>query len=164
MERKLKFGLNVFLLLGIIFSVLGGFFTVLGILLGRSVPGEDGRILGIVFPCIGIPFLLVGLSFLGIELANRAQIRALVKSGSYIWGSVTRIDLDYQVTINNRHPYVAVVCCQHGGQSHFFTSRHLPRHFPEDLVGKQVKVYCSAPKFKPYYVDLEPLLQNLVIH
>ncbi len=164
MERRIKFGLNVFLLLGITFSVMGGIFTAVGLMLGQSIPGEDGRVLGIVFPCVGIPFLLVGLGFWGMELRKRAQIRRLVRSGDFIWGHVSRIDWDTMVTINHRHPNVAVVCCQYGGQTHFFTSRHLPRHFPEDLVGKQVRVYCQPPKCKPYYVDMEPLLQNLVIH
>ncbi len=164
MDQKIRFRLNVYALLGLIFTLMGGMFSIAAAILGYAVPSQESKAVMISFFAVGIPFLLVGLGFLIWEARKRAQIRRLVAAGHYIWGTVSKIDWDTTVRINHRHPNVAVVSCQHDGQTHFFTSRHLPRHFPADLVGKPVKVYCQPPKCKPYYVDMEPLLSSTVVH
>lgn len=163
MERRLRFGFSVFQLLGVIFLCFGLVFTGVGLALGVFASDPDGPVLCLVFCCIGLPFLGLGLGFLIFEIRKRRQIRRLISDGRYIWGAIFRIDEDTKITINHRHPQVAVVQCSVGGRSLFFTSGHLPRYFPDSLIGQQVKVYCQAPEYRPYYVDMAPLLQNSII-
>ncbi len=164
MERKVKFGVNVLLILGIVFSAIGGIYVViaLGVAFSGASQAEPG--FPLIFGGIGGVFLVLGLVFLGVELGKRRKIRAMVLSGHYVWGTIVSIDWDTHVRINGRNPQVAVAQYCHGSKQHYFTSRHLPRYCSDTLIGQKVRIYCQAPDFSCYYVDLEPLLANHILH
>ncbi len=163
MEKKVKTGWNVMLILGIVFSSIGLLYAVIGIGVGIARP-EVGMVFPLVFGGLGVVALVLGLVFLGRELSKRKKIKALVSSGRYVWGTIVSIDYDTHIRINGRNPQVAIAQYSYGGQHHYFTSRHLPRYCSNTLIGQQVKIYCNAPDFSCYYVDLEPLLENHIMH
>lgn len=163
MEKKIKSGMNVMLILGTVFSALGLLYTVIGLGVGIAQP-EAGKVFPLVFGGLGLVFLALGLAFLGREFSKRRKLQALVNAGRYVWGSVVNMDYDTHIRINDRNPQVAIVQYSYGGQQHYFTSRHLPRYCSDALIGQQVKIYCNAPDFSCYYVDMEPLLENHILH
>lgn len=85
----------VFLLMGIIFLPLGGALT-----------------LGIVTAFVGIPFSLLGLLFFGGGLGvgvwryqQKAKTVEVLRNGLPATGEILRVDQNYSVRVNGRHPW-----------------------------------------------------------
>lgn len=165
MEKKAKLGMGALLLIGIIYSVLGGTFVALGIGLLIGLQGTDTWFIGGIFAGIGGLFLILGIVFLMIEGAKRRRADKLIAGGRYVWGEITEFVPNYNVRINGRHPYAAVVRYRDGyGVTHIFRSGSL-RIYPDPAaVGRQVKVYIENDTYKHYYVDMEGILPRVAEH
>lgn len=166
MQKNTLYSLSALSIVGIVFSVLGGIYAVLGAILSNvsGLEGEDALV-GPIFLGIGCLFLVFGVVFLLVELAKKKQAEALVSAGQYVWGEIVEFSSNYNVRVNNRHPYVAVVRYRDAmGTVHIFRSRNLKSYPDTTAVGKQVKIYFKNESYKPYYVDMAGLLGHVVEH
>ena len=147
----------VYAFIGSIFAILGGCFLYFG--------GEtELPVIGIVFALMGSLFLVLGCVFLGIRYSRRKKEAALVAQGRYIWAQICDITVDRNVQVNGRSPVVFVARYSEGGREHLFRSGGIRYYRDERLLGRQVRVYVPENGFKPYYMDVEAILPEIVEH
>lgn len=165
MERKAKIGADALLIAGIVFSCVGALFLVIGIALSFSMNGKDAAVFLLAFGGIGLIFLVVGLIFLIVKIKKKLLCNRLLQSGNYIMAEISEVNVNYNVTINGRSPYV--VECRYqdmAGNVHIFASRCLYFN-PEPLLQSQmVKVYVEGDNYKHYYVDIDEILPKVIRH
>jgi hypothetical protein len=85
-----------------VFSIVGSVFSVVGLFLTLSI----------VAAAVGLPFLFLGIIFLGIGgpllvwRYNQAQAHALVyRLGTAVAGRIVDISENYMIYVNRRHPW-----------------------------------------------------------
>ena len=163
--KKARLGLNPLFLIGVIYTILGAGFVVLGGALWLGLKERDAALAGIIFVGIGSVFLILGVIFLLVELGKLRRANRLLASGRYIWGEIIDCVPNYNVRINGRNPYVALVRYRDGsGVAHIFKSGSRKLYPDPAILGRQVKVYVSDDRFRHYYVDLEGVLPPVVEH
>lgn len=170
----MKLTRNPLFLIGMIFTILGAIFTVIGVGIfasfyhnggsmtvnGRPVhyaPGQIGggmvAFLGI-FGGIGILFIILGVIFLIISNNRYKNVKALLDNGQYVTARVIDIVRNHNVRINGVHPYNII--CQYddnyGGAPHVFKSDNILHH-PGDILDYSIKVYVNKSNWDMYYVD-----------
>ena len=152
-------------LTGIIFSVLGLVFTLLGVALFLTTALVETKMVGMVFTPTGLLFLILGILFLRINAGNTKRRRELIEQGRYVWGQILEFVPNRSVRINGRCPYFACVRYIDGaGRSHIFKSESL-LIFPDPaMVGKNVKIFYRDDSFHHYVVDMEPVLTDFIEH
>jgi hypothetical protein len=86
-----------------VLGLLGFVFTLVG----------AGLILGIVTAMVGIPFLTIGIVTLGLAIAGLAwrygrarKILNILRVGEVTSGQIMKVQENYSVRINGRHPWV----------------------------------------------------------
>jgi len=167
-EKKVKVGLNAVGIVGIVFTIIGAFFLVLGIVMGiglRSEMGFESIVFLFSFGGIGLFFFVLGLTFL-ITLGNQKKTaQRLLENGNYVVAEIFDISQNYNVSVGNKHPFV--VSCKYeavDGTVHIFKSRYLYFN-PEPLLKNNVvRVYVDNDNFKKYYVDIDEVLPTIVEH
>lgn len=175
----MKLTRNPLFLIGIIFTIMGAIFTIIGVGIfasfysnggtmtvnGRPVYYEAGQVgsgmlafLGI-FGGIGILFVILGVIFLIITNNRNKKVKALLDNGQYVTARVIDIVYNYSVRINGVHPYNII--CQYddnfGGAPHVFKSDNILHH-PGDILDYSVKVYVNRDNWDLYYVDETSLI------
>lgn len=133
----------VFVLLGVIFSLVG-----------------TGLTLGGITAFIGIPFLLLGLTFLGVGGAvfvwryhKVHKVIRILREGDSSSGHITDLQENYSVTINGRHPWIIEYDYQVNGQTYAGRVTKMSYPGPQLQVGKAVRVLYLAtePKWSSIY-------------
>ena len=165
MEKKARIGRSALLIIGIIYTALGGTFVILGVALAALLRDSDAFMVGLIFGGIGTIFLILGIVFLIVELCKKKRSDALLASGHYILGEVVDIAANINVNVNGRYPYyiIAQYIDPHGVR-HIFKSPSLRIFRDPELIGKKVKVYVENDSFKHYYVDVDEILPKYVEH
>ena len=165
MEKKARIGQSALLIIGIIYTALGGTFVILGIALAALLRDSDAFMVGLIFGGIGAIFLILGIIFLIVELCKKKRSDALLASGHYILGEVVDIAANINVNVNGRYPYhIIVQYIDPHGVRHIFRSPGLRIFRDPELLGKKVKVYVEDDNFKHYYVDVDEILPKYVEH
>ena len=165
MEKKARTGRSALLIIGIIYTALGGTFVILGIALAALLRDSDAFMVGLIFGGIGAIFLILGIIFLIVELCKKKRSDALLASGHYILGEVVDIAANINVNVNGRYPYhIIVQYIDPHGVRHIFRSPGLRIFRDPELLGKKVKVYVENDNFKHYYVDVDEILPKYVEH
>ena len=165
MEKKARIGQSALLIIGIIYTALGGTFVILGIALAALLRDSDAFMVGLIFGGIGAIFLILGIIFLIVELCKKKRSDALLASGHYILGEVVDIAANINVNVNGRYPYhIVVQYIDPHGVRHIFRSPGLRIFRDPELLGKKVKVYVENDNFKHYYVDVDEILPKYVEH
>ena len=166
MDRKVKPGLTPAGIVAIVFTILGGIYFFLG--MGLSMQPADGEdyTAGIVFAVLGGAFLAIALTLWIYTAFHRKRLQAIVDSGKYIWGEIADVICNYQVQVNNRHPYYLVLVryTDRNGAIHLFRSTSLKTYPDRSVIGKQVKIYYEDETYKHYYIDLEGVLPKVIEH
>lgn len=168
MERKAKTGMNVWLLIGIIFTIVGVSFSVTMVVVFFAFKDSDPMTFWLflpIFGLMGVIFLVFGLILLTSQIRKKVRSNRLLNSGNYITAEITEVTMNYTVRINGRHPFVVKCIYQDmAGNVHIFKSRDL--HFdPRELLkSQQVKVYVDGEDFKHYYVDIDEVLPKVINH
>lgn len=159
METKVKLGPSALKIIGLIYCPLGSLFVIIGIALGIFV----NPLFLAMFGGIGGIFVVLGVIFLVLVAKKKKRYEALVSSGKYFWADVAEISYDASVRINGRCPRILIVrYVAPNGEIRMFRSRPITKSCPMDLVGRKVRVYADESNLRNYYVDVEPLLQNIV--
>ena len=165
MEKKARIGQSALLIIGIIYTALGGTFVILGIALAALLRDSDAFMVGLIFGGIGAIFLILGIIFLIVELCKKKRSDALLASGHYVLGEVVDIAANINVNVNGRYPYhIIVQYIDPHGVRHIFRSPGLRIFRDPELLGKKVKVYVENDNFKHYYVDVDEILPKYVEH
>ena len=165
MEKKARIGQSALLIIGIIYTALGGTFVILGIALAALLRDSDAFMVGLIFGGIGAIFLILGIIFLIVELCKKKRSDALLASRHYILGEVVDIAANINVNVNGRYPYhIIVQYIDPHGVRHIFRSPGLRIFRDPELLGKKVKVYVENDNFKHYYVDVDEILPKYVEH
>lgn len=157
--------IGMFLLIGIIFVLVGGSFTGVGIATFFWNAGPNMIFFQLIFGGIGLPLFIIGIICLLYSIKRRNRINSLISSGKYIMAEVATVNRCDNVKLNGYHPYV--VTCQYqdaSGNIHMFRSRYL-RINPEPFLKDQmVRVYLDAEDYRYYYVDIDEVLPNIIEH
>jgi hypothetical protein len=165
MDRKIKHGLSAKLLISIIFGILGVVYICTSIPMFIFDSFDSVWVLPVIFSVLGTVFIAIAAVLAFIELKKRWQIDRMLQENRYLWGEVAEITQNFNIRINSSHPYVVTVRCQDRmGQIHTFRSRNILHYVDRAIMGKQVKVYYADDSFKVYYVDIDPLLPNIIHH
>ena len=148
-------------IVGLVFTLLGGLFLILGAALLYGLRHTEAWITGVVFLAVGGVFFPVGLILLAEDAKQRRRLKRLVESGRYVWGQVVALEPNTRIRINDRHPYYAVIRCTdlYGRETRYESRSSMALRHRNDLVGRQVKVYVGDDPAKDYAVDLDSLLR-----
>ena len=163
MDRKIKHGLSAKLLTSIIFGIMG--LVYLGISIPMLLIDDFSSVfvIPLIFSIVGAILCSIAAVMGYLEIKKRCQIDRMIQDNRYIWGEVVDISQNFNVRINNRHPYVVTVRYQdRRGMIHNFNSRNIMHYVDRAIMGKQVRVYYADDSFKTYHVDIDPLLP--IIH
>lgn len=113
----------------------------------------------LILGCISVPFLIIGGVFLLIVRKQKKKKQYLLQNGRQVMAEVTGGRLNYNYTVNDRHPWK--VECKYedifSGELYLFSSENIWMD-PELYIGQQVAVYVDADNYQKYYVDVESLL------
>ncbi|MGN0377779.1 MAG: hypothetical protein ACI4ED_09095 [Suilimivivens sp.] len=165
MERKAKTGVSALLIIGIIFTAIGAIFSATGLIIYFTLKEEGVILFCLIFGGIGAFFLILGLIFLIVVLQKKLRNDKLLRSGNYVMAEIMEAVLNFNVTVNGRHPYI--VRCRYQdiyGNVHIFKSRDLFFNPSELLKDQMVRVYVDGENYKHYYVDIDEVLPNVIEH
>lgn len=165
MERKIAGDKGAVFILGIVYTLLGGIFVVVGAILTTILYEQETRMVGIIFASIGSIFLILGIVFLVIRNRKKKTAQRLIDGGKYLWAEIVELVPDYNVRINNRYPYIARARYVDGnGTVHIFKSNNLYGYVDDSVLHQQVKVYIEDNSFKKYYMDINEILPKVEEH
>ena len=151
-------------IIGAVFTCLGVLFVVLGAVLAWKLP-EDVKVIGFIFTMVGAPFLALGAVFLCVQSGKKRSAERLIESGRYVWGDVVGFSRNYCVRVNGRNPLILSVRFQDPyGRTHMFKSWDLMVPPDESWIGKKVKVYYAGDNYQKYYVAAEDLTRGYIYH
>lgn len=170
MNRKIKTGINVSWILGIVFGSIGFIFIMAALIFlfftgQNSFQEEEMKITALIFLVIGSIFFVIGLIFLIHQFLKIRKIRRVVEAGNYIYAQVAEFDRNYNISVNGRNPYF--VRCRYqdsNGTIHMFRSRNLFYNPETILLETQVRVYVDKDNYKYYYVDIDEILPKVIEH
>ena len=171
MERKVKMGLSAMMIVAITFTIIGATFLPIGIFAGIGLMSVDGDFIIFVamFAGMGSIFLVLGITFLVLEIKKRNMSSRLLAEGYYIYAEVLDVNQNFNIQYGNHgHPYV-VICgyTDENGTLHIFKSRNIRQYPGNNLIGQQVRVYLDRNdynNYKNYYMDIDEILPNVVEH
>ena len=133
----------VFGLIGFIFSLVGAVLTIL-----------------IITAFIGIPFLLLGLIFLGAgawvfvrRYQNAQKVVNVLKAGEATQGQIVEVQENYSVTMGGRHPWMIHYQFEANGQEYKGEVSTLNQPGQQLQAGKAVYVLylTTAPQWSSIY-------------
>ena len=169
MNEQKKFGWTEKGIIGMIFSPLGLFFAVLGVLLWYFKAGEDPEdpmIFLCVFGGMGLVFLLIGLGMLMADVNRRNHMRHLHDAGECVMAQIVGVQARTNVNAGRTHPFV--VECHYKdpdtGVTHIYFSRYLYFNPTDLLTSDQVPVYRDRSDGKYAFVDIDAVLPPVELH
>ncbi|MDO4623376.1 MAG: DUF3592 domain-containing protein [Eubacteriales bacterium] len=151
-------------LIGIIFTILGTIFVGISVLLFlyemRSPIGTElfGHLMSFIFCVIGIPFLLIGIGFLVYCVRKKKQKQKLLETGKQIRAAVTGYEINYNVSVNGRHP-IRLNCeyrDPYTGSVILYRSGNCWNP-GEGYVGQSAAIYVDSGNPRKYYVDIDSI-------
>lgn len=163
-------GLNVFLLCGAVFAVVGVLLLTVGVIAAANldclmVHGEgDVRLLPVIFILIGGIFTVLGGSFLAFCVRKHRIKRRLIQEGSCVYAEITAIPMDYSIRVNG-WPTYRIECSWQDPSTrilHVFRSENLLIDPACCVTQAAVRVYVDRDSgFKHYYVDVDSVLPEV---
>jgi len=140
------------------------------ILVDRNNPEKisaGSNVITIVFFCIGVGMMVAALIPLFIAANSNKKRDYLKQNGYTIEATVSEINMNYNLTVNGRHPYVIYCIYEdiYSGVQHRFKSGNIWNN-PEPIIqqGTVLKVYVNSHSdFSKYYVDVENALEGRIV-
>jgi len=133
----------VFVILGVVFSLVGAGLTI-----------------GVITAFVGIPFLFLGIGFLVSggwvfigRYQNAQQVVKVLREGQATRGQIIEMHVNYSVSINGRNPWVIQYQFQANGQDYQGKVTTLNQPGPQMQAGKAVYVLYipTAPQWSSIY-------------
>lgn len=166
MKPEVKTGASAILIIGWIFSAIGAVFLILGIIfLAQMNKAEAFKMLGFTFGGTGLLFFLLGLIFLILYYTKKNKLKKIIENGYYIMAEISNIDMNYNVNVNGRCPYVIYARYKDmNGCIHTFHSRNIFFYPAGMMKNNMVKIYTRPDNFKNYYMDIDEILPEVQMH
>lgn len=127
----------------------------------RSVNGDF--IAGIIMIIMGLIFGAIGVIPTYFMMKKEKKKKYLLSQGRRIYAIVENVEINYNYSVNGRHPYV-VYCRytdEYSGASFIYKSENLwVDPYPYLQQGSQVCVMVDGTDYSQYYVDVESSLQG----
>lgn len=168
MIEKKKYGWTAKGIVGMIFTPIGLFFLMLGIVFWQYKVGsdpEDPQVFLLAFGGIGAIFTIIGLALLLSDIRRRALQRRAYEGGNYVMATIAGVNTQRNVNMNGRNP--VVVECHYtdpSGVAHVYYSRYLYTNVEDLLQGKEVPVYIDRMNENVAFVDIDAVLPEIRVH
>ncbi len=108
--------------------------------------------MGIGLAAFGLIFFLVGAVPAGKSLAYNLKKKKLQSTGTTIYATITSIDLNTSLSVNDVHPYRVV--CSYG--SYTFESENLWSDIPSMYqIGEMIEVVVDPADYSQYFINIE---------
>lgn len=148
MKRKLE--LDVFAMVGIIFTIVGVPTTVVGAWFAahpewvEANATGDAWLMAPVFLFCGILSLGLGILLVCLWIRKLRRRNRALEKGTYVWGKVESIQSDWTQRINGWPTMFLVAGAEYGDRHMQFEGprKHCRAVFPE--IGSSVRVYIDA--------------------
>lgn len=126
---------------------------------GLIFAGGVFLLMGVIFTCVGIIPIIVGIKRSSLQ-------KQLIAGGRSIFAKVESITHNTSYRVNGRSPYVVYCTYQdeYKGVVYRFKSDNIwqnPEYFLQP--GSDVRVYVNGEDYSKYYVDVESMIENKVI-
>lgn len=126
---------------------------------GLIFAGGVFLLMGVIFSCVGIIPIIVGIKRSSLQ-------KQLIAGGRSIFAKVESITHNTSYRVNGRSPYVVYCTYQdeYKGVVYRFKSDNIwqnPEYFLQP--GSDVRVYVNGEDYSKYYVDVESMIENKVI-
>ena len=121
----------------------------------------------LIFPGIGMIFVIMGVSGIVIKIKNDIKEKSLKENGELIYAEYVETVLNTLYEVNGRHPY-NIICEWNNpldGKKYVFKSRNIwkdPESIIEERNIKQFQVYINRENMKKYAIDIDVLTENIV--
>ena len=121
----------------------------------------------LIFPGIGMIFVIMGVSGIVIKIKNDVKEKSLKENGELIYADYVEIVSNNLYEVNGRHPY-NIICEWNDpldGKKYVFKSRNIwtdPESTIEERNIKQFPVYINRDNMKKYAIDIDVLTENIL--
>ena len=142
---------------GIIFTILGGIFTALGVCLAVFT----GVLPLAMFAGFGLVFLLLGIGMLWARTRARARRAKLLEEGQRIDAGIIAVVWDTRFRVNGRCPLVIRCQAVNPEDGHVYVFQSQPFWFdPAPFLGErtQLPVYVDPDNYRHYAVDTQGIV------
>lgn len=165
--KKVKLGIQAADIVALVFLIIGGVFTLLGVIFAVNINAMmkdatgDPHMFILIFTSIGLFFLAGGFFALYLSVHHRHMVQMAVDQGQYVMADVDHIEQNTSVTVNGSSPFIIICTYQDPltGDMHEFRSRNL-FYYPKELLNTKIRVYTAGTNMKYYYVDMENALSD----
>ncbi len=165
MSRKVKFNAGAAGIVGLVFSILGAIYLLIGILCLCFPEDADDQTVGIIFSIIAIVCLLSALVALLVLIYKQSQTQKILDNGKYLLGEVVDIVPNLYMHYGFRPTYLVLTrYIDQKGTIHIFRSENIKTYPDRTLLGRKVKIYYQDDNFQHYYVDLESGFPKIIEH
>lgn len=122
---------------------------------------SGSKILELIFTLIGGIFAVLGVILIIINILFGNRRKKLMQTGDRLTGTIIDVVMNNSVRINGRHPYKAEceVINPFDGERYLYSSENVTVNISE-LVGREVTVYVDRNDKKKYYVDIFELMNR----
>lgn len=121
----------------------------------------------LIFPGMGLIFLLIGGIGLGVKINGRISGNKLKQFGQKVYANYSTTILNRSYTVNGRHPY-NIICewnSPEDGKKYILKSKNIWFN-PENIIAEKnitmFAVYMNPENRKKYLIDTDILTENVV--
>lgn len=161
-RKKIKFRMSEWDILGIVFTLLGTIFLIIGIPI--SVLEET---VGTIFVLIGLPEFAIGVFCLYHAKKKRDAKNKVFSTGTRIEAKIHRIAYHSSVRVNGRAAHV-IECSYRDPVNniiHVFKSENVFKDITLLKEGDSIFVYVNPVDYNQYYVDIDSAFERAgIIH
>ncbi len=143
-------------LLGYVFMVIGPMFICFGYLNKIGVLPTAANSKGnpaLIFPIMGIIFLLVGVAFFFIPFYNEKKLENLKSIGISVQGTVTGIKKLIYTQFGSQSPYIVYFSYEYSGEKYEGKSNFIWNE-PNISEGDMITVYIDEYRKHRYFVEV----------
>lgn len=124
-------------------------------------------LLFLIFPGIGLVFLIIGSTGIIIKINKKKQEQKLKETGKIVYGNYTETIINKTYNINGRNPYNIICEWQDpiDNKKYIFKSKNIwinPEKIIEEKNIKQFPIYINENNKAKYYIDTDKITEDIV--
>lgn len=117
-------------------------------------------VVGVVFQLVGAVAIIISICFWLKERKLAKKRRDLIENGLTLRATVVDFSINYNLAVNQRHPFIIEVEYEEFGTKHRFKSGNVWQNITPHELGKAVTVYYQHNNMDNYYVDTDALFEQ----
>lgn len=121
----------------------------------------------LIFPGIGIIFILIGGIGIAVKLNRKKIIKKLKENGKLIYANYVETNINRAYSVNMRNPY-NIICEWNNtadNKKYLFKSDNIwidPENIIEEKNIKTFPVYINENKINQYFIDIDEITKDIV--